>query len=79
MSFISLNKNDDDRRPYSTNPIFSTRIRIQCKYCFAPGRKKHYHRLWHLYLHVTHNHPMEFYDEIFQEYAKKILSGETQL
>ncbi len=80
MSLIPLkNKKEGDIRPYSTNPIFSTPIDAQCGYCFAPGRKKHYPTLWNLYLHVTLNHSMESYNGIFQDYAKKIMSGERKL
>ena len=73
------NKKDEDLRPYSTNPVFLAHIDAMCPYCFSPGRKKHYPKLWRLHLHVTQNHSMESYNEIFQDYAKKILKGETQV
>jgi len=77
LSLIPLkNKKDEDIRPYSTNPVFLTPIAAKCPYSVSRGRKKQYHTLWHLYLHVTFNHPNEPHNKIFQDYAKKIIRGE---
>ena len=79
MSFSNCSKlkKDADTRPYSVNPIYQTPITSKCGYCKSPGRKKIYLTLWNLRWHTVHNHPMEFYDNKFQDYAQRIIRGEA--
>ena len=57
--------------PQFFNPIYQKDGKYGCKWCVGKtGRKKNFHDLWDLYIHLKTQHPHEKYRELTMNLAK---------